>query len=89
MHSIGRPFQVSVGKSKKEQQIICFCNNVPREVIENAIRNGAHTLNDIYDQTMAGVGPCGGSCRRKIAPFLEEFLSMGTFPSEEKKPVKN
>jgi bacterioferritin-associated ferredoxin len=67
----------------KEHLIVCFCNNVARETIEAAIRGGCKTLNEIYDQTTAGVGPCGGSCRRKIAPLLESFLATGEFPKEE------
>jgi bacterioferritin-associated ferredoxin len=74
---------------KKNQQIICFCNNISKETIEKAIANGAKTLNEIYDATTAGVGPCGGSCRRKIAPILESYLLTGKFPevitSDDKK----
>lgn len=67
---------------KKRTEIICRCNEVSRETIENAIRSGAKTLNDIFDLTSAGVGPCGGSCRRKLAPFLEHYLKTGTFPDK-------
>lgn len=68
--------------SKKKTEIICRCNNVSRETIEQAIRDGAQTLNDIFDATSAGVGPCGGSCRRKLAPMLESYLKTGTFPEK-------
>lgn len=67
---------------KKKTEIICRCNNISRATIEEAIRNGAHTLNDIFDTTSAGVGPCGGSCRRKLAPLLEHYLKTGTFPEK-------
>ena len=66
-----------MGKKKQENQIICFCNNISRDVIEKAIEEGAQTLNEIYDKTTAGVGPCGGSCRRRISPMLEEYLTTG------------
>jgi len=69
-----------VGQPNKKKEIICFCNNVPRDVIEHAIANGADTLNKIFDRTMAGVGACGGSCRRKLAPMLESYLKTGNFP---------
>lgn len=65
---------------KKTLEIVCFCNNIPRKNIEDAIKNGAKTLNEIYDTTCAGVGPCGGSCRRKIGPLLDHYLSTGEFP---------
>ncbi|WP_413568064.1 bacterioferritin-associated ferredoxin [Bdellovibrio sp. HCB117] len=68
--------------AKKKSEIICRCNNINRETIEEAIRNGAHTLNDIFDTTSAGVGPCGGSCRRKLGPLLEYYLKNGTFPDK-------
>ena len=68
--------------AKKKSEIICRCNNVSRETIEQAIRDGAQTMNDIFDTTSAGVGPCGGSCRRKIGPFLEHYLKTGQFPEK-------
>jgi bacterioferritin-associated ferredoxin len=67
---------------RKKKEIICFCNNVPRDVIEKAIRNGADTMNKIFDSTTAGVGACGGSCRRKLAPLLDSYLKCGQFPEK-------
>lgn len=75
----GKPGQPGPrGKGKRE--IVCLCNNVSRDTIEDAIRNGADTLNKIFDATTAGVGPCGGSCRRKLQPLLEAYLCTGQFP---------
>ncbi len=67
---------------KKKRQVICLCNDISREVIEKAIVEGADTLNKIFDCTTAGVGPCGGSCRRKLGPLLEGYLQNGEFPIE-------
>ncbi|MNK07846.1 BFD-like [2Fe-2S] binding domain protein [compost metagenome] len=68
---------------KKKAEIICRCNNVSRETIEQAIKaGGITTLNEIFDATCAGVGPCGGSCRRKLGPMLEYYLQHGTFPEK-------
>lgn len=39
-------------------------------------------MNKIFDATTAGVGPCGGSCRRKILPMLEQYLKTGSFPEK-------
>jgi bacterioferritin-associated ferredoxin len=64
----------------KRREIICLCNSVPRDVIENAIRGGCDTMNKIFDATTAGVGPCGGSCRRKLQPMLDAYLATGEFP---------
>jgi bacterioferritin-associated ferredoxin len=68
------------GSKGSKDTIICLCNNVSRSTIEEAIRTGADTLNKIFDRTTAGVGPCGGSCRRKIGPMLDHYLATGTFP---------
>jgi bacterioferritin-associated ferredoxin len=65
---------------KPIREIICLCNNISRETIEEAICNGADTLNKIFDATTAGVGPCGGSCRRKLQPMLDGYLQCGKFP---------
>jgi bacterioferritin-associated ferredoxin len=74
--------------NKGKREIICLCNNVSRDVIEDAIRNGADTLNKIFDSTQAGVGPCGGSCRRKLAPMLDHYLATGTFPEKIKPDMR-
>lgn len=69
-------------KKQKRPEIICRCNNISRKTIEDAILSGCNTLNKIYDETTAGVGPCGGSCRRKIGPLLEHYLRTGAFPEK-------
>jgi bacterioferritin-associated ferredoxin len=68
--------------AKKKTEIVCRCNNVSRETIEQAIRDGALTMNEIFDLTTAGVGPCGGTCRRKLGPLLDHYLQTGTFPEK-------
>lgn len=70
---------------QNKKEIICFCNNVSREEIEQAILNGADTLNKIFDATTAGVGSCGGSCRRKLAPLLDYYLKNKKFPENSVK----
>lgn len=67
-------------RSKQKAEIICRCNNVSRKTIEDAICGGAKTLNEIFDATSAGVGPCGGSCRRKLGPHLDHYLKHNEFP---------
>jgi NAD(P)H-nitrite reductase large subunit len=67
---------------RNRPEIICRCNNVDRATIEKAIREGAHTMNEIFDATTAGIGPCGGSCRRKLQPLLEYYLAHGKFPEK-------
>lgn len=67
---------------KRRAEIICRCNNISRQTIEQAIADGCHTLNEIFDATTAGVGPCGGSCRRKLGPLLQHYLDHGAFPEK-------
>lgn len=74
-----------MGDNRKKVEIICRCNNISRETIEQAIQGGAKTLNEIFDATSAGVGPCGGSCRRVIGPLLEFYIKNGEFPGSRKK----
>lgn len=74
-------------RHKKKNEIICRCNNISRATIETAIRDGADTLNKIFDTTTAGVGPCGGSCRRKLAPLLNHYLETGEFPEKIKEDL--
>lgn len=71
-----------MGKKPNRNEIICLCNNVSKSTIEACIKNGADTLNKIFDATTAGVGPCGGSCRRKLGPMLETYLKTGAFPEK-------
>lgn len=70
-------------KKQKKSEIICRCNNVDRKTIEKAILDGCDTMNKIFDATTAGVGPCGGSCRRQIVPMLEYFLATGNLPKKD------
>lgn len=69
------------GKNASDcDRLVCLCNEVSSSTIETAIVGGADTLNKIFDATTAGVGACGGSCRRKLQPMLEHYLETGTFP---------
>ncbi len=74
---------------KPRSEIICRCNNISRETIENAIKDGCDTLNKIFDATTAGVGPCGGSCRRVIKPMLDSYLEKKEFPKSKESNKKN
>lgn len=50
---------------------ICRCEEVSREEIEQAIRDGATTLTGIKKRTHAGMGLCQGrTCRKLITTML-------------------
>ena len=54
-----------------ETVYICRCEEVSREEIEQAIRDGATTLAGIKKRTHAGMGLCQGrTCRKLIAGML-------------------
>lgn len=64
----------------KSENYVCYCNKIPKEPIENAIRRGCDTLPRIFDATNAGVGACGGSCRPYILKMIETYWATGSFP---------
>lgn len=67
---------------KPKKELVCLCNQVPRDIIEKAIREGADTPNKIFDRTTAGIGACGGSCRVKLHQLLDEYKATGKFPEK-------
>lgn len=71
----------------KADEIVCLCNEITRGQIETAIKNGCDSLNKIFDCTTAGVGPCGGSCRRYLGPMLDEYLKTGSFSEGPIRPL--
>jgi NAD(P)H-nitrite reductase large subunit len=50
---------------------VCRCNNIKYRTIERAIREGAHTLNQVANRTTATTGECGGSCTPDVQKMLE------------------
>ena len=66
-------------KRKIKDPIICKCNEVPLSRIQKAIREGCDEMNKIFDETTAGVGACGGSCRKTIVPILEDYIKTKKF----------
>lgn len=49
---------------------ICRCNNIKYRTIERAIREGAHTLNQVASRTTATTGQCGGSCTPEVQEMI-------------------
>jgi len=52
---------------------ICRCNNIKYRTIERAIREGAHTLNQVASRTTATTGECGGSCTPEVQALIAEL----------------
>jgi NAD(P)H-nitrite reductase large subunit len=62
-----------------ETVFICRCEEVTREEVEQAIRDGATTIAGIKKRTHAGMGLCQGrTCRKLVAGML-----AGSRPPEE------
>ncbi len=74
-------------RPNSKDQNVCWCNFVKKSTLEEAIKNGATSLNRIFDRTSAGVGSCGGSCRPYIQRMLDQYQKDGTFP-ENPRPLK-
>ena len=74
-------------QQKKRSPIVCLCNGIRQDIIEKAITDGVESIDEIYDKTTAGVGPCGGSCRPYIQKMLEQYRQTNTFP-EVARPLK-
>jgi len=60
--------------SRKDSDIICFCQEITLGTIKKAIQNGAHTVEDIGIKTDAGI-TCG-ACIEDIEEILEEELKV-------------
>ena len=69
-------------KDEKGNDVICRCNNISQQEIQEAIRRGCNTLPKIFDATTAGVGACGGSCRVYLERILKIYQDTGQFPKE-------
>lgn len=55
----------------EEELIICRCEEVSRKTIEEAVAEGAATLDGIKRATRAGMGFCQGrSCRQLVARII-------------------
>lgn len=50
--------------------IVCNCFDVDEEVIREAIKKGAHTVDAVGEATNAGTG-CGG-CQARIQEIIDE-----------------
>jgi NAD(P)H-nitrite reductase large subunit len=72
---------------------ICRCNNIKYRTIERAIREGAHTLNQVASRTTATTGECGGSCTPEVQAMIAElapkYATAGQSKAGQGKPAAN
>jgi NAD(P)H-nitrite reductase large subunit len=72
--------------------LICRCEEVTQEEIEEAIREGARTVNEVKRRTRAGMGLCQGkTCRRLVERMVAEGTGQklaDVQPSTHRPPVR-
>jgi bacterioferritin-associated ferredoxin len=77
---------------EKSRNYVCRCEEVTEEDIEEAIKNGATTLNEIKRWTRAGMGLCQGKiCSKNVARILSKKTGQDPGilePSTYRKPVR-
>ena len=58
-------------------EIICFCEDITRAEVLEAIRRGAVTVDGVKRRIGTGMGRCQGArCGQKIAAMLSEQLGI-------------
>lgn len=58
---------------KKDGLIICRCEEVTRQEIEDAIKEDINTVDGIKRRTRSGMGLCQGrTCRRLVSQIIAE-----------------
>jgi NAD(P)H-nitrite reductase large subunit len=73
-----------------ETVYICRCEEVTREEVEQAIRDGATTITGVKKRTHAGMGLCQGrTCRKLITAMLAEGCDPAKIlPATFRPPVR-
>jgi FeS cluster assembly scaffold protein NifU len=60
---------------EREMEYVCKCKKITREQIEDAIKQGAYTVEMIAEATGATTGECGGvRCKPMIQDILNQYL---------------
>jgi len=60
---------------EREVEYLCKCKKITREQIEDAIKQGAYTVEMIAQATGATTGECGGvRCKPMIQDILNQYL---------------
>lgn len=64
--------------------VICRCEEITKQVIEEAIRNGAHDLDAVKRATRAGMGMCQSkTCSNLISRMIAQIAEV---PPAEVRP---
>ena len=69
--------QTKPSETKKEDILICRCQEVTESEIVAAIRDGATTVDGVKRRTRAGMGRCqGGFCSPRVMEILSRELNV-------------
>ncbi len=76
----------------EEETIICRCEEVSRSEIQEAIEDGARTVDGVKRRTRAGMGLCQGrTCRRIVSRIIATETKQPiseVMPSTFRSPVR-
>lgn len=79
-------------ENNRIDEIICRCEEVTRGEIEEAIREGTITMNELKRHTRCCMGNCQGrTCKRLVAQILAEKTGQALseiLPSTYRQPVR-
>ncbi|MFZ7102800.1 MAG: (2Fe-2S)-binding protein [Peptococcaceae bacterium] len=71
---------------------VCRCEEVTREEIAEAIKNGATSMNEIKKWTRAGMGLCQGKmCSKNASKILAELTNAkpeDVLPASVRQPIR-
>ena len=66
-----------MGRDPDYGEIVCFCEDVTRAEVLEAIRRGAVTVDGVKRRVGTGMGCCQGArCEQKITAMLAEALGV-------------
>ncbi|MFZ5943561.1 MAG: (2Fe-2S)-binding protein [Bacillota bacterium] len=76
----------------KNNVYICRCEEVTREEIEQAIKTGATSINEVKKWTRAGMGLCQGKiCSKNVSRLISEISGTNlenVLPATSRQPVR-
>jgi len=83
---------MSTRREKDNSIIICRCEEITQRAIEDAIREGADTIDSVKRRTRAGMGLCQGkTCRQLVAKILRDKMNKSLkeiFPATFRPPFR-
>jgi sarcosine oxidase, subunit alpha len=75
-------------KNRGSKNIICRCERISKEEIQELIREGHHDINEIKALTRAGMGACGGkTCQNLILQLIRQETSENNVIMQTSRPL--